>query len=401
MLIFGQLIGHLAAPAIDPFTSCRNLNFCSSNWSRGSIVKWVMCMSLPPYQFRTREVIGSASALGHGSACNASAGKTLWNGCKLGGGWPTASDLVNYTASLQIIENQKFITCMSLPSTSWYSPSSMPGISSCFLQEGQVGENALTNHLRYNFDGKQWPQGSRFTDPCEAMSSKHTGQASATPSICGASWSIASTFATRTLSSSDLRCDGAGCGAHDSNEERFPSSKFGRSGAHPTCPGCCCGHSHSEWAYQWTTGSSDFWFHLPTGVPFRLMLAITKSSCLLRARSEYPRLPGLRGSASPGRYPTGACVGRRKSFRSNSWRERSTQSARQKGGELFEKKLKKGQHEQPPMSPLCHEGYWWVENKFSIKTPWKTLENHRSCAHVEIITKQQSRQKLKPLQLIL
>jgi hypothetical protein len=81
--------------------------------------------------------------------------------------------------------------------------------------------------------------------------------------------------------------------------------------------------------------------------------------------------------------------------------ERSTQSARQKGGEPFEKKLKKGQHEQPPMSPLCHEGYWWVENKFSIKTPWKTLENHRSCAHVEIITKQQSRQKLKPLQLIL
>lgn len=166
----------------------------------------VMCMSLPPYQFRTREVIGSASALGHGSACNASAGKTLWNGCKLGGGWPTASDLVNYTASLQIIENQKFITCMSLPSTSWYSPSSMPGISSCFLQEGQVGENALTNHLEIQLRWKQWPQGSRFTDPCEAMSSKHTGQASATPSICGASWSIASTFATRTLSSSDLRC---------------------------------------------------------------------------------------------------------------------------------------------------------------------------------------------------
>jgi hypothetical protein len=60
--------------------------------------------------------------------------------------------------------------------------------------------------------------------------------------------------------------------------------------------------------------------------------------------------------------------------------ERSTQSARQKGGELFEKKLKKGQHEQPPMSPLCHEGYWWVENKSPSKhhgKHWKTIGHAR------------------------
>ena len=37
--IFGQWVGHLAAPAIDPFLP-EFKNFWSSNWSCGSIVKW-------------------------------------------------------------------------------------------------------------------------------------------------------------------------------------------------------------------------------------------------------------------------------------------------------------------------------------------------------------------------
>ena len=249
MLIFGQFIGHLAAPAVDPFTSCRNLNFCSSNRSCGSIVKW-WCVCPYRYQFRTCEVIGSASALGHGSACNASAGKSLWNGCKLGGGWPTASDLVNYTASLQIIENQSSSPVCHFLQHLGILPHPCLESLAASCRRGRLERMPWPTIWRYNFDGNN---GHREADspipvkPCHpnTLDKRQQRLPSVAPPEASLPLSPHGPWAPLTYD-----VDGAGCGAHDSNEERFPSSKFGRSGAHPTCPGCCCGHSHSEWAYH-------------------------------------------------------------------------------------------------------------------------------------------------------
>ena len=94
-----------------------------------------------------------------------------------------------------------------------------------------------------------------------------------------------------------------------------------------------------------------------------------------------PGFPGLRGSASPGRYPTGACVGRRKSFRSNSWRgeEHAIRTAKRRW--TFWEKTEKGTTwAAPPCHPYVMRGTGGLRTHFPSKhhgKHWKTIGHAR------------------------